>query len=110
MRLQSTPARRPCCLRSWCSCVPPVELIDSWEDRCVAAANHRRDYLSGYGSWSLGPDHVGGRLGAAAEVELGEDACHVVLRGATADHEPLGDLRVGATLGQECEHVVLPVR
>src|SRR5262249_45897901 len=47
------------------------------------------------------------RFGPAAEAKLGENAGYVVLRGPGADHEALGDLGVGATFGQEIEHLVL---
>ena len=50
---------------------------------------------------------VGGGLGAAAQVELGEDVSDVVLGGAAADDEALRDLLVRASVGQQCEHLGL---
>src|SRR6187200_364346 len=45
------------------------------------------------------------RLGAGAQIELGEDARHVVLCRTAADHEPLGDLGVRETLGEKGKHL-----
>src|SRR5918996_6335295 len=50
-----------------------------------------------------------GRLGTAANPEFGEDVADVVARGFGADEQPLGDLGVGESLGNECQDLLLPL-
>src|SRR5215218_6665251 len=48
-----------------------------------------------------------GRLGAGRRPELAEDRRDVYARGLAADEEPLADLPVAETLGDELEHLSL---
>jgi hypothetical protein len=48
------------------------------------------------GAWEPATgDAIGSRLVPVMEVELGEDALHVILDRVLADHQTLGDLGVG---------------
>src|SRR5215217_2390382 len=49
---------------------------------------------------------VGGGLGAATKVELGEDARDVVLGGACADNQPFRDLGIRAAFCEQAQHLV----
>src|SRR5919198_1862867 len=77
------------------------------EDLRRAHPEHRWEYLSGYLSFGRLADRVDGSLGPAAQAELGEDARHVVLGGAAADHQPLGDVGVRQPVGEEREDLGL---
>ena len=50
---------------------------------------------------------VRSRLGAATQSQLREDVGDVVLRGARADHEAIGDLGVRAAFCEQAEHLAL---
>ena len=53
------------------------------------------------------PCDVRGRLGAAAQPQLGQDPSDVVFRGLRADEEAVADLRVGETVPEQVEHLFL---
>jgi hypothetical protein len=53
---------------------------------------------------------VEGCLGAAAEVQLGEDVADVGAHGGFADGQAMGNLHVVVSLGHETENLDLPVR
>src|SRR6478735_4906080 len=55
------------------------------------------------------PTHPEGRLGAIAYLQLGQYVRDMVLHGLEAEVELARDLRVAATLGDEREHLRLPV-
>ena len=61
------------------------------------------------GSRAEHADGVGGGLGPVAQVELGEDAAHVVRRRLAADVQALGDLGVRQPGAEEPQHLLLPV-
>src|SRR5690348_11251287 len=46
-------------------------------------------------------------LGRGRQLQLPEDARHVLLHGALGDHHLLGDRVVGAALGHQLEHLAL---
>src|SRR5213593_2406262 len=52
-------------------------------------------------------DAIGGCLVPVAEVELGENALHVVLDRVLADHQTLGDLGVGEARRHQLQHLQL---
>src|ERR1700674_5612140 len=52
------------------------------------------------------PHRVGGGLGAALQVELGEDAAHVMLGGSPADEKPRRELVVRETEAEQLEDLV----
>ena len=54
-------------------------------------------------------ERADGRLGAAAQVQLGEDVGDVMLGSAPADVEALGDLRVGAARRKQRKNLRLPL-
>ena len=47
---------------------------------------------------------VGDGLGSVADAGLGEEVIDVALYCGLADHQPPGDLYVGESLGDQCEH------
>src|SRR6266545_6932230 len=59
--------------------------------------------------WPQVEQGEGGCLGAAANSELGEDVADVVAGRLGADEQPLGDLGVGESLGDEPEDLLLPL-
>ena len=58
-----------------------------------------------HGAQELGGEH--GRLGAALESELGQDAGDVVLHRLLGQEHPLADLAVGEALGDQAEQLQL---
>src|SRR6187200_2790923 len=50
-----------------------------------------------------------GRLGTRASVDLGVDRTEMPLDGARAEEEPPADVGAGQTLGDQAQHVDLPV-
>ncbi len=63
---------------------------------CETGGSERRVLATPPGAWKPATgDAVGGRLVSVAEVELGEDALHVILDRVLADHQTPGDLGVG---------------
>ena len=57
------------------------------------------------------PDPAGGghRLAAGPGVELAQDGRHVVVGGPARDDQPGGDLGVAQPVGQQAQHVELPL-
>lgn len=78
-----------------------------WEDLSEPRPRHRYDYLFGYGSFGHVAHCMYGRLSAAAEAKLQQDAGDVVLRRAAADVEAFADLRIGEPVGQEGKNLRL---
>jgi hypothetical protein len=58
-----------------------------------------------YGFPGLIAQRVGGRLGSVSQAELGQDARDVVLGGAPADVEAIGDVCVRTSFGEEQQHL-----
>jgi hypothetical protein len=56
------------------------------------------------------PLSAGGRGEARVDVELAEDVRHVRRDGLLADEEPVGDLAVGESVGEQPEHLDLSRR
>src|SRR5712692_6445124 len=53
------------------------------------------------------PQGVGGGLGTALQLQLREDAAHVVLGGAPADEQASRQLVIGETKAEQLEHLAL---
>src|SRR5690606_19321079 len=71
-----------------------------WVVAAIAAGSPTRAHEPGL----VGEDH---RLGAVADVALGEHVAHVGLDGLLGEEESLGDLLVGQALGDQHEHLFL---
>jgi hypothetical protein len=78
----------------------------------MIVARHRSCCRSAAAEWVLDrtPGRGGHELGTGGHVELGVDAAEVRFDGAPRDVEALGDLGVGAALGDEAEDGGLRVR
>ena len=107
---------------AWPRSAPPRSAGRSCRTRrCSAAeasatpgASHGRraaawqDSGSGSDQPSLGrPDH---RLQPGIDAQLVQKRCDITLHGGFGDEQPARDLLVGATLGQQIEHLPLPGR
>src|SRR6266704_844920 len=55
-------------------------------------------------------EHASVVVGGWGQVQFGEDAADVRLDGPWGQDEPVGDCLVGAALGDQREHLALPVR
>ena len=53
---------------------------------------------------------VGDGLGSVADAGLGEEVVDVAFYCGLADHQPAGDLYVGQSLGDQCEHFGFSLR
>src|SRR5262249_46544556 len=65
--------------------------------------------LGGAGGGALPPvpDRLGGELGAGGDVKLGENVREMGLHGPARDVQPLADLGVGQSLGDQVDHSLL---
>jgi len=85
-----------------------VETPTQWISHCDVGFDGDGRLVLDRLAWDDEPGLVGegGRLGAVAQVELGEDALGVCLDGAFADDEGLGDLGVGVSARHEGENLL----
>jgi hypothetical protein len=78
----------------------------------IVARPYRRLPTGHIGNRCLSRREVGGGAGglaAGTDVELGQDGGDVVVDGAHGDHQLVGDLGVGAAVGEEAEDFELAV-
>src|SRR5918995_651551 len=94
-------------------CPPTAHLLlpQRREKRAPSArAKDREDSLSFGRDVAEMPKREGGHLGAALEVELRENAAHVVAGGLRRDIQTCRDLGVRETLAQQRKHLALALR